>query len=979
MPPDRTVHEGDYYMIDLPEKLIVKNSASGQVFGNENRVIGNYSFVEESTNKWKMKVLFTEYVDDLNEFEIHGDMNFDFVLDVDAIDDGKTETIYMPIDNTSGIDLQVTKPVPPATKPSKLTKSVKSYNNLSRELVWNIKMEPESGIFSNCVFTDTLDINSLELKSIKHGSVTLVENTDYTYDNATGEIAYTIPNGRDGKNFQNIEISSIVKADVYGDFTATTINNQANLFGGKDYVDIDSNTSSYTITPDWFKKAGEQYEGNQIKWTLTTNSTRQKMLNAVITEYLQKDVKFRTDTLKLGNTSIAVYDNEHTPATDAETYAVYKENTDKSATLKIYFPRGVANASTDVQTVTFETDIASPDSGVNDGGVYTNTAEMEADYLDGDTAKNLPTATATVDGVNIPHVSVKKEAQNITADDKRNGTITWNIKAASNLSDYGKSVIVDTLPDDQTYVAGEIYLGTTPINETTEPSAVISNDGRTLTISFNSTNVALATQQIFSVKTKIDPEIYGQNLNNRNFTNKAEAFLYDLDGITVLDSNEYTGTVSITNKVIEKASSKYNLNSTKQGVNPCVNFTITINSNQMPLKNVVINDDLNAMITELRKNGETTWNAVNGVKWTYVPNTLNITDVTPTADKRDNLDLSAIKNATQAGYNSSDNVVTVDFGSDVEVNDKYTITFTAELDVAQNDAFKQNGTIRTRGNVAGIKADGLKLEVIKTPATGNQEIQNDVLNKTGVEKQAEHQIVWTIRLNQHRVELDNMRVVDILPLGLTLDPTSIKLYKNVIKSDGSFISDNEVGVGENGGTSVDFEYTCLPVTEQGMEGQYALKVNLPENKTDYILQFATDIDNSLSGKTITNSAYFAGDTNVQDNNDSASVQISGSSGGSSTTKARLTVYKKSNDTGAAVKEATFALHWLKNGTEPVFVRTLSTTDGTVAFYGLAKGEKYTVTETGAPSGYLIDNPNPVEIIIPAGNENPTDVVFTIHR
>ncbi len=190
-PPARIMREGDYYLIDLPEKLIITNSAGGYIYGNDSKAIASYSFIEESPSNWQIKIEFTDYVEDLNEYEIHGELEFEFDIDLSAIGEDTTETIYIPIDSSNGISIDVTKPKPPPTKPVSLAKTVSSYNQQTRRLIWNIKMEPATGIFEGCVFSDTIDTANLEFVSIRHGSTNLVEGIDYTYDTATGKITYT--------------------------------------------------------------------------------------------------------------------------------------------------------------------------------------------------------------------------------------------------------------------------------------------------------------------------------------------------------------------------------------------------------------------------------------------------------------------------------------------------------------------------------------------------------------------------------------------------------------------------------------------------------------------------------------------------------------------------------------------------------------------------------------------------------------------
>ncbi|SHJ39931.1 Spy0128 family protein [Parasporobacterium paucivorans] len=954
---NRTVKSGDYYLIDLPKELQISNPTNGSILGNDNKPIANYSFLQNADNSWQIRIVFTDYIDSPDEFEIHGEMEFDFTLDLSSVAAGTSTVVYIPIDNENNIELGITKPIPPATTPVSLTKTVSSYNNATRELVWKVNMLPTTGVFSGCIFTDTIDVAHLELKSIQHGSITLVEGVDYVFDSSTGKITYTIPNGRDGTNYKEITITTVVKRSVYGNLSATTISNRAELSGGDYDVDLDSNTASQTITPNWLGKSGTIYQGNKILWTIRANITNQAMYNAVITDRFQADVRLDKSTVKLGNTTIQVFDNAHSPANATEIYGLYTENADGTSELKIYLPRDKANAATETQTVTLVTNIVSPDTKGAQTPVYNNTASLDCNYVgDGGGEGTLPTVNLDQIGVAVPYVSVVKGHSTLTAEDKRNGTITWTIAAASNLSDYGQARIVDTLPLDQDYVAGEIYCGSQKIDATTNPKAEISPDGRTLTITYEN-NGALQTQQNFTVKTKIKQEIYGQNIN-RNFTNQVSATLFSSTTGEALVASSDTESVNVNNNVISKAPSAYNGNNTKAGQNPRVVFSITVNSNLMALQNADITDDLSKISTEFRKTGESTFSNISGVKWTYVANTLNITK---SAGTRDSLDLSAI---TAAATYEND-IININFGKNVPVNDKYIITFTAELDVSQNAIFKENGTIRCRGNVASVVADGLRSGVISSaPTNYSGEIKNEVLGKSGVHLIAEQQVLWTINLNQHKVALNNSQVVDILPKGITLDPTSIKLYKNVIGTDENFVTGTNI---ETQGTLVPFTYTYLPATEGGMEGRYILTVDLPDNSTEYILRFATDIDSSLLGKQVSNTAYYAGESALPENTSTSIFTLASASGGGSTTKASVTVNKMSKDNGTSLNGAMFALHWLRGGdaSDPVYVRTLTETNGSVIFRGLTRGEIYTITEVAAPEGYLIDAPDPVQITVPS--------------
>jgi len=400
----------------------------------------------------------------------------------------------------------------------------------------------------------------------------------------------------------------------------------------------------------------------------------------------------------------------------------------------------------------------------------------------------------------------------------------------------------------------------------------------------------------------------------------------------------------------------------------------------MHLKNVVVTDALdNIVTTYTNSKGESV--TINSPKWTYVPGTLTIQRVSGTRDL-ETLGADAIKAIIEAAEllyaaDIESNTLVLNFGNDFTINDKYTISFTAELDISENDAFKENGVIKVKDNKGSISGEGLT-GTITSPGTDQREIENTILSKAGKHNGADEQVEWTINLNQRKIMLSNTRVQDTLPFGLTLDPASIKLYENVIKPDGCFLAGDEI---ELLGKEVDFDYTYELSTDPEMQGRYVLTVDLPENETPYILRFATYIDWTRLGSNtvnIQNDTFFAGESEEYDNSSTSSLILNRSASGGSTRKASLTVNKRSKDTGALVDGAKFALHWLRvidNSdpenpvyAEPVYIRTLTAENGSVIFKGLTRGETYTITEVSPPEGYLLDDPEPVIVYIPeSGN------------
>ena len=220
--------------------------------------------------------------------------------------------------------------------------------------------------------------------------------------------------------------------------------------------------------------------------------------------------------------------------------------------------------------------------------------------------------------------------------------------------------------------------------------------------------------------------------------------------------------------------------------------------------------------------------------------------------------------------------------------------------------------------------------------------------------------MWTLKFSQRRIKLDNTKVEDILPDGLSLDPTSIRLYKDVIGEDGNFISGEEA---EKSATEVSFNYSYEVSEEEETIGRNVLTVDLPDNEADYILRFATDVGQVI-GSQVHNTASYIGAQVVNPGTSSTSITIQGHGAGSSVTKTSIKVNKYSKDkkdNPLLLDGAVFELRWLTDGDidKSVFVRRLETKDGTVTFYGLTIGETYSISEVQSPEGYLLDDFKPL--------------------
>ena len=965
----RTLRAGDYYLFDLPDSFKIIGAGTGDVRDAENEVIATYQVLANA-----VKITFTDYVEDPDVFEIVGRIALEFSLDMSKIAVGTKKDYSMPLGGGKPpVTLTIENPSPSATKPTGIAKTAKSYNETTHRIAWEVTLSPADGTFESCVFTDKLDLTTQQLISIKHGTTTLKADE---YELTGSNLTYTIPKGRNGSNFRTITIETEVKAGVFLN-NSTVIENDATLTGGASDVNLSLATpATKTILPEWLKKSGTPFGGNKIRWTLTVNSNRINIFNGIVTDILSNELVLDPASVRIGTNStsagstVSAYATNYATSNKTEIYAVYTAISGGRTDLKIYLPRDAANARSDYYTITFETSIANKSSD-DSAKTYENTASMTCDFVGGpgEGPYTLVLPDIGSSGVSVPALAVTKGYKAFDAAHKRDGRITWTIETASNVTAYGPSQIIDTLPDGLSYIAGQVYHENTNtyLTSTTEPKAIIS--GNELVITFSGNN-AFSAQQKFTVGTKIDADKYDKNLAGKTFTNTVKSTIYKtgtaLTALTAdnqLATKTAQSTISIDNTIIAKAALPYAGNVSNQGENPRVDFQITLNSNKMPLSNLTVTDDLSNIVTEFKGTADSGFTKIDGVKWSYVAGSL-------TANGSNTVD--------NISYDAGTRLLSFKLNGGGTVDDTVTVRFTAELDItqpltpAQENIFRTNGVIRCKDNSATVAGTGLSVPVVSAPSAASHNIGNTMLGKSGTSNMDDGQILWTINLNQHKADLPSMHVIDVLAKGLTLDPTSIKLYSHVIAPSGEFVAPADAA----SATSVAFNYTYTPSETE--TGKYVLDVELPQNNTAYILQFATDVEKALWGQTINNSANFKGAEAGLSDDSSGSVKLADSSSGSSTKKTSIEVKKLDADNNQPLTGATFRLNWVKSATEIIHVRDLTVTDattGSVTFSGLDRALDYTVTEIAAPNGYLIDDTAAREVDLPAtGKAAP--VVFT---
>lgn len=474
-------------------------------------------------------------------------------------------------------------------------------------------------------------------------------------------------------------------------------------------------------------------------------------------------------------------------------------------------------------------------------------------------------------------------------------TITWTISVNQNAVSLNDVVIKDVLGDKQSYVSGSLsaVAGQLPNCSGSGTAA----DPLQFTLG------SINTAQEFTYRTEVmDPEFYANN-KTQNYTNTATLY----EGATELATS--SPQVSCVSKVIEKKADGYSFDSNR------IKWQVTVNENKMEMTNVSFEDTLSAGLSLCEETGTITYQVGNaapqnlttsvgsGYYYVYSGNCVRVhlPDMTVGAEP-----------------------VTVAYYTDVDVDSFSDLIRKLEPVNISNQAVLYNS--QWNGSPSG---------------EAWQQIPSRCLVKTGkIPPDDKNCIEYMVEINPHRAALPNTTFIqDTLPVGLQLQLPSVKLYEANVAADGSMTAAAAVGSNQFRTTS-----------SLEADGRTSFKLTLPSGggKKAYIMVYrAAILDLSLApfSNSVSMSGMEAGQKASNEMTKDYIVRNGG--GGSLHASTRIQIAKVDEDTLAPLEGAVFQLLYEGN----VVKEDTTDVSGIVVFYGLSKGEVYSVREVTAPAGY----------------------------
>ncbi|MCB2286462.1 Ig-like domain-containing protein [Clostridium algidicarnis] len=528
--------------------------------------------------------------------------------------------------------------------------------------------------------------------------------------------------------------------------------------------------------------------------------------------------------------------------------------------------------------IEFSTDVTDKDAhNSNDWKTYTNKATL--------TGSGVPGNASDENGVDVPTNVISKKGVGYNP---ATGEITWEVMVNWNGIAIKNPVVTDKIKLGQEYVDGSFTIDKdVPGGSFNYVKAADGDSEKTGTLTYTFSDDINETY-IIRFKTKVtDPKVYAGN-RNENYYNVAE-----LTGDNIKPSN-YEGKQNVRSQVVNKFSSDYNY------VTREITWKIVVNKNKMTLPNAYIIDDV--------KEGQE-----------FVSNSVMING----------------KPAEASNYVYDETAKTLRYNFPSEIKDEQVVTFKTKI--IDTSIFNSNGQKEFK-NTASLITDLVPGGV---ESTGKGTIKSTLIDKKADYTRGNSYIDWNVTINSNKILINDAALTDILQEGLELDTTSIKLYKQILKPDGSLEKGEEVVLNQSNvkynSLTREFTFTLPSPTEEA-----------------YILTFRTDVvDKSKSP--FTNAISFKG-TGIDGSSSSGSVDVifQGAGGGGVGETGSVTVTKvDKNNENIKLEGAVFEL---LDKYENV-IRTSDPTgeNGEVVFSKLRFDIDYYVREKLAPTGYTLSS------------------------
>lgn len=526
------------------------------------------------------------------------------------------------------------------------------------------------------------------------------------------------------------------------------------------------------------------------------------------------------------------------------------------------------------------------------------------------TGTNVPGNATRTRNIGVPTSVIRKTGVGYN---KKTGEITWRVSVNENKISIQNAVITDLINPGQEYVPGSAaFIGTppTPVNLFNYVAAAPGDTAMTGTLTYAFGGTITQTYT-FEFKTKVtDPAVREGNAST-TYRNEAA-----LTGSNIPQSKS-NGSQNVVSEVIEKTGTGYDY-STRN-----ITWTVVVNSNETTLSNAIFTDNI-------------------PVGMEYVPGSATISGGLP---------LSGF-GYVAATPSDTAKTGTLTYSFPATISEKYTITFQSHI--TDLTIFESNGdkTLSNKGSLThSLVPGGIESE-------GTRVIRNVVVGKAGSYVNGNTFIDWEVNINSNEITVTNAILTDQLQEGLALDTSSVKLFEQTVNADGSLTLGSQVTL------------TGANVTYDLNTRLFTFTLPTPTSSA-YKLLFRTDVTDKTKSP-FTNQVTFDGTGTTGTSTSDQMVVVwagFGNTGGGEV--GSITVNKiDANNHATKLSGASFDLIDQYGN---VIKQATTGAGGSVLFERLRFDINYTVKETVAPTGYVLNSAGYTFMI--AGTDDQKNITY----
>jgi uncharacterized repeat protein (TIGR01451 family) len=434
-------------------------------------------------------------------------------------------------------------------KPDFIQKTGK-YDEATKTIKWTINVNNSSQTIEKAVVTDDIPDG---LKFVD-GSVKVDGKEDSNYNLKDKKFTYTFPGTI--KEPHTIEfLTDVVDKDIYLSNEGKNFNNTATITDNGNGSASDG--SEVRVYSSIISKHGKGYDPStgEITWEIVVNRNKIDIEDAVVTDDIIKGQEYVENSFKIYNYTT----NEKKPNGEISYAPSTSDDSTKTGTLMYAFKESIS----DTYIITFKTKVT--DKNVYAGNanrVYSNKSKLTGKNIKGSesTAKQ-EVISQVINKSSIDYDYVKRE-------------ITWKIVVNKNNMPLTNVSVIDVIKEGQEFVSNSVTINGSSVDSS---NYYYDKDSKTLKYTFNE---KINKEQIITFKTKVtDTSIF--NTNGEKVVENTTKLTTNL----VPGGVESTGTGKIKNTLVKKEG-KY----TKG--NSYIDWDVTINSNKISMKDVVLEDVL---------------------------------------------------------------------------------------------------------------------------------------------------------------------------------------------------------------------------------------------------------------------------------------------------------------------------------------------------------------------------------------------------